>query len=236
VEAFTPLIASVARIYARTPAVERTELKQEGIAGLLEALRRYDPELETPFWAYASWWVRQAMQRFVAETSRPVVLSDRAIRQLARIRDARRQLSGPGRQDPGVEALASATALPRERVDSLVATERRGRSLDEPLGGEEDGAATYRDLLADPSSDEPYERVFAAVEHDLLRELTQTLGARERLIVYSHFGFGRPTRTLREIAETLDLSAERVRQIEERALAKLRVGLEAALATSSPAA
>ena len=87
VEAYLPLISSIARIYRGSERVERSELMQEGIVGLLRALDRFDPSLETPFWAYASWWVRQAMQQLMSELTRPVVLSDRASRQLAAIND-----------------------------------------------------------------------------------------------------------------------------------------------------
>ena len=76
-EAFTPLIGDVACGYRGASGVGRAELMQQGVVGLLRALERYDPELETPFWAYASWWVRQAMQQLVSELSRPVVVPDR---------------------------------------------------------------------------------------------------------------------------------------------------------------
>src|ERR1044072_5493620 len=69
VDAFCPLIASVARVYIRPGTLERQELMQQGIVGLLEALERYDPDLGTPFWAYACWWVRQAMQTRVTQSS-----------------------------------------------------------------------------------------------------------------------------------------------------------------------
>ena len=77
-EAFTPMIVTVARGNRGASGVGRAELMQEGVVGLLRALERYDPELETPFWAYASWWGRQAMQQLVSELSRPVVVPDRA--------------------------------------------------------------------------------------------------------------------------------------------------------------
>ena len=125
VEAFMPSIASVARIYRGSPAVDRVELMQEGVVGLLRALQRYDPTRGTPFWAYASWWVRQAMQQLVAELTRPVVLSDRALRQLARVKDARRDhLQAHGREPSSAE-LAETTGLTREQVENLVAAERR---------------------------------------------------------------------------------------------------------------
>ena len=77
-EAFTPLIGNVANGYRGASEVGRAQLLQQGVVGLLRALERYDPELGTPFWAYASWWVRQAMQQLVSELSRPVVVPDRA--------------------------------------------------------------------------------------------------------------------------------------------------------------
>src|SRR5207248_3815401 len=88
VEAFLPVIASVASNYRSSQRITRTELVQEGVVGLLRALERFDPTRGTPFWAYASWWVRQAMQQLVAELTRPVVMSDRALRQLSKIKDA----------------------------------------------------------------------------------------------------------------------------------------------------
>ena len=228
VEAFTPLIRSVARTYAFSPAVDRAELVQEGVAGLLEAARRFDADLGTPFWAYASWWVRQGMQRFTAEMTRPIVLSDRAIRQLSRVREARRQLGRSGDQEPSSTGLAAASGLNREQVENLLAADRSARGLEERAFGEEDGP-TFGETIADPTSEEPYDRVIEGVEVDLLRELTEDLSDRERAIVSSRFGLGRRrARTLREIAEVLGISAERVRQIEERALSKLRTALEAA--------
>src|SRR5918998_6633093 len=74
VEAFTPLIAATASTYRSSPTIDQLELVQEGVVGLLRALARYDPERGVPFWGYASWWVRQAMQQLVAELTRPVVL------------------------------------------------------------------------------------------------------------------------------------------------------------------
>ena len=87
-EAYMPRIAAMARHYRISPNVERVEVLQEGVAGLLRALEGYDPDRGIPFWAYARWWVRQSMQRLVAELTRPSVLSDHAPRQLSRIRDA----------------------------------------------------------------------------------------------------------------------------------------------------
>ena len=144
VDAFMPSIASVARIYRSAPAVDRAELMQEGVVGLLRALERYDPRRGTPFWGYASWWVRQAMQQLVAEVTGPVVLSDRALRQLARVKDARRtHLQAHGRE-PSTAELAETTGLTREQVENLVAVERTPRALEEPIGEGGDADAVVR--------------------------------------------------------------------------------------------
>jgi RNA polymerase primary sigma factor len=230
VDASAALIASVARIYRGSRAVNRTELMQEGVVGLLRALERYDPSQGTPFWAYASWWVRQAMQQLVAELTRPVVLSDRALRQLARVKDARRGLLQDKGREPTVAELAEATGLTREQIENLVAVERAPRALDEPIGDDEGRDGSFGELLADPGAEDAYDRVDRALQIEELRKLPSELCERERKILRARFGLNGRQQTLREVAGTLDLSAERVRQIEEGALEKLRAELEVSAA------
>jgi RNA polymerase primary sigma factor len=222
VEAFLPAIGGVARMYRNSSAVDRGELMQEGVVGLLRALERYDPDMGAPFWAYASWWVRQAMQQLVAEMTRPVVLSDRALRRLARVKDSRREFLQVEGKEPELADLVDATGFTREQIQSLLAVERAPRGLDETLSSEDGPTGTLGDLVADPVSEDEYQRVVDNLEPHELRDLTDGLGEREREIVFSHYGFGRPAQTLREIADGLDLSVERVRQLEERALGQLR--------------
>jgi RNA polymerase primary sigma factor len=223
VQQFLPLIGSVARRYRGTVGVDRTELMQEGVVGLLSALRRFDPGMGTPFWAYATWWVRQAMQQLVAEVRRPVVLSDRALRQLARVKDARRKHLQTERREPSNEELAERTGLPLEQVQRLIAIDRSPRALDEPLGGgTDDGAGTAGDAVADPSGEDEYERVIGSIASQQVSRLPDSLSERERAIVCARYGIDCDQKTLREIADGFGLSAERVRQIEERALTKLR--------------
>jgi len=221
-DAFYPLIAGVARSYARSTSIDRAELMQDGVVGLLRALERYDPTMGTPFWAYAGWWVRQAMQQLVTELMRPVVLSDRAVRQLARIKRARARLSQANGHEPSLAELSASTGLSREQIGRLIAAERRPRALEEPVEGDKGSAAGFGDLLADPRAEDAYDDV---TWHAHLEELPRLLGAlsdRERDIVRGHYGLGGPARTLRELAATLGISAERVRQIEQEALDKLR--------------
>lgn len=139
IEAFTPLIGHVARGYGGASGVGRAELMQQGVMGLLRALERYDPERGTQFWAYASWWVRQAMQQLVSELSRPVVVPDRAARQLACVRSTRSAYLRAHGREPSCGQLARETGIERAQVESLIAVERVPCSLDEP-GTDDEGA------------------------------------------------------------------------------------------------
>jgi RNA polymerase primary sigma factor len=226
VEAFLPLIASVARVYRNSGSVGRVELMQQGVVGLLKALERYDCDRGTPFWAYASWWVRQAMQELVAEMTGPMVLSDRALRQLARVKDAHREHLQAHGGEPSVHDLAEATGFAREHVESLMAAERTPLGLDEPIAGEEGTVPTIVELLADPSAEDAFDRVVSRLRVDEVRGLPGGLSKRERGILRARYGLGRPPETLREVAGRLGLSAERVRQIEQEALGKVRAAVE----------
>jgi RNA polymerase primary sigma factor len=225
VEAFLPAIASLARAYYRGIGVEQKELMQEGVAGLLFAAQRYDTGLGTPFWPYAAFWVRKAMQELVAELSRPVALSDRAVRGLAQIRAARREyLRAHGAEPTDVE-LSQATGLTPAQVESLLATERPSRSFEELLTPDDGSTVTLGDVIIDPAAEREYELVLDEIEIREVRDLADQLDERERVVVKAHYGLGRPTQTLGEIGATLGLTAERARQIEVGALTKLRSAL-----------
>ena len=225
VEAYLPAIGGVARLYRSTAGVGREELLQEGVLGLLRALVHFDPELGARFWAYASWWVRQGMQQLVSDLTHAAVLSDRAQRGLARIRDTREDhLQAHGRE-PSTDDLAAATELPREQVQRLLAVDRRPRGLEEPIARDDGPAATLEEMIADPLAQAESEAVIERLEIEEVRHLTAGLDDRERMIINDHYGIGRPPRTLAQIADDLGVSAERVRQIEERSLCRIRAGL-----------
>ncbi len=220
VESFLPAIRGMARRFAASGQVHRSELVQEGIAGLMFATRRYDPRIGTPFWAYASFWVRKAMQDLLAEMTRPVSLSDHAVRGLAQIRAARRDYVDAHAAEPTTVELAAATGFTRDQIDSLLAVERTPRGLDEPLG-EDDGErpATVGDMIPDAGAEDEYERVLDEME---VRDFARRLDERERTVLWSHYGLDRPPQSLSQIGAVLGLTAERVRQIEVVALRKLR--------------
>jgi RNA polymerase primary sigma factor len=227
VAAFMPLVARAARGYRWSGGVERDELIQEGVVGVLRALERFDPELGTPFWGYASWWVRQAMQQLVCELTGPVVLSDRAVRQLTRLKAAQRAHQQALGAQPTSAQLAERTGLTMRQIQDLWAAERRPRGLDEPLGRDGDSSSTFEDLIADPCAQDAFDRVPQSIEVEHVPELLDRLTDRERRVVRARFGLDGNERTLRELAVDFGVSAERVRQIEERALDKMRVAAAA---------
>jgi RNA polymerase primary sigma factor len=224
VEAFLPAIANVARSFQGS-SVERRELLQDGVAGLLFAARRYDPDLNTPFWAYASFWVRKAMQELVAELIRPVALSDRAVRELARIRSARREHLQLHGSEPSDQQLSRATGLTLGQIESLRATEREPHAIEEMLSSDSESTATVGETIADPVAEYAYERVLDDLEIRELRDLADQLDERERAVIRAHYGLGEPAKTLSEIGARLGVTAERARQIEAGALDKLRAAL-----------
>jgi RNA polymerase primary sigma factor len=228
VQRFLPLIDSTARRYRGLTSIDRRELRQDGVLGLLRALERFDPALGTPFWSYASWWVRQAMQRLVSELSGSIVLSDRAFRQLARLKEAERaHLQAQGRQ-PSVPELAEHLGIPVEHVQCLMAAERRARPLHEPAHGHDPAAPPLVEALADVSSEDAYERACRHAAAERLPELLSALTDRERGVIRARYGLGERQRSLRELGEALGLSAERVRQIESASLNKMHAAAHGA--------
>jgi len=222
VEAFLPLIAGVARVYRGSQTITRLELMQEGVVGLLRALERYDPTVGVPFWGYAAWWVRQAMQQLIAELTRPLVLSDRALRQLSQLKRAHGDYLAQHGREPSGSQLAASTGLSHAQVGEMLALERAPRSMDEPVQGAEGELGAFGELLADPLAADAYEQLLDHSEIEQVRALLSSLNDRERMILRARYGLDGPEQSLRDVGERIGLSAERVRQIEERALGKLR--------------
>lgn len=221
VEAFLPSIRRLAGRFPVAVGIERQELVQEGVAGLLFAVRRYDSRRETAFWAYASFWVRKAMQELVAELARPVALSDRAVRALAQLRAARREFLAAHGNEPTDDDLSRATGLTRAQVESLWAAERRPRRFEEQVG-EAESAPSLGDAIADPVAERDYDAVLDRIEIREVRSLADALDERARAVLRAHYGLGQPARTLNEIGAGLGVTAERARQIEADALRQLR--------------
>ena len=216
-----PLISALARRY-RTEGLNQTDLIQEGIVGLLRALERYDAERGVPFAAYATWWIRQSLQDARSDFIRPFRLPPKALRQLSQLKSEHQRIYQHEQRSAGVAELAERTSIDVDQAKALAAADARVRSLDEPVEGGEGERGVLGDLLEDPLSAEAYEQVIEAVAGEQLRALLSRLTDREREVVRARFGFDGDAQKLVEIGERLGVSAERVRQIEERALAKLR--------------
>jgi RNA polymerase sigma factor (sigma-70 family) len=226
VEAFLPLIAGIARVYRGSRTITRIELMQEGVVGLLRALERYDPELGVPFWGYAAWWVRQAMQQLIAELTRPLVLSDRALRQLSQLKRAHGDYLAEHGREPSGNELAASTNLTHAQVGEMLALERVPQSMDEPMQGGEGELGVFGELLADPLAAKAYEQLLDHSEIEQIHALLASLNDRERMILRARYGLDGPEQSLRDVGERIGLSAERVRQIEQRALGKLRAAAD----------
>lgn len=222
IEAVLPRVAALTRTYRHRTGIERVDLLQEGVVGVLRALERYDSSLGVPFWGYAVWWVRQAMQQLVSELALPVILSDRALRQLARIKDVHRSYVQEYGHEPSAAELADGADLSREHTAKLIAVDQPARRLDEPVAAGDGNLGTFGELLVDPIAEDEYERVVERVEVAQLRSLLSGLDDRERMVLRARYGLDGEEQTLAEIGSRLGLSAERVRQIEQRALGKLR--------------
>jgi RNA polymerase sigma factor (sigma-70 family) len=216
-----PLVHATARRY-RTEGLEQADLLQEGIVGLLRALQRFDPERGVPFAAFATWWIRQSLQEARGDFMRPLRLPPKALRQLSQLKSEHQRIYEGERRSAKVGELAERTNIELGQAEALLVADARERSLDEPIASMDAELGTLGDLLEDPLSAAAYEDVVDAVAGEQLRALLSRLTEREREVVRARFGFDAPAEKLSDVGERLGVSAERVRQIEERALAKLR--------------
>jgi RNA polymerase sigma factor (sigma-70 family) len=223
IDRLLPLVSALARRF-RTEGLEQADLIQEGIVGLLRALERYDPARGVPFAAFATWWIRQALQDARSDFIRPFRLPPKALRQLSQLKSEHQRIYQDEQRSAGVAELAQRTSINLDQANALAAADARVRSLDEPVEAGNDEVGSLGDLLADPLSSVAYEEVIDALAGSQLRALLSRLTEREHDVVASRFGFDGEAEKLVEIGERLGVSAERVRQIEERALAKLRHG------------
>jgi RNA polymerase primary sigma factor len=230
VDVFLPQIGHVAREYHSVRAVSREELMQAGVVGLLRALERYDPTRTNRFWTYARWWVRHSMQELVSSLGGVVVLSDRALRQLARVNAARsHQLQSRGRE-PSTRDLAAVTGLGPAHVSMLVGAAQAPQALDERADGDDPWRGPLVDSLPDPAGEDGYEHATLRVAAHALPAVLATLAPRELAIVRGRYGIDGEQRSLRDLAAELRMSVERVRQIEELAMDKLRESCDTTVA------
>ena len=209
-----PLLRRLARRYAGR-GVDLVDLEQDAVVGLLRALERFDPGRGTPFWAYARWWVRQALQQAVAEGSRAVRVPTHVLWDLHEVKETRERLTIERGVEPGAVQIADALGWNAQRVADALRAEQPSRSLDAEGHGRD---VPLAELLEDPVVADEYERVLVDVTAAQLRPALLRLSGREREIL-ARRGAGE---SLREIGRSLGVSGQRVQAIEGRALAKVR--------------
>ena len=214
VSASLPLLRRLARRYAGG-GVDLQDLEQDAVVGLLRALERFDATRGTPFWAYARWWVRQALQQAVGESSRAARVPRHVLWDMHELKEARERLLRERGREPRAVELADALGWSLGRVEETLRAEHPSRSLDETLPGHDIAPA---DLLEDPLATDAYERILVDLTAEQLRPALLQLSQREREILARRAD----GESLREIGRRLGVSGQRVQAIEGRALAKVR--------------
>jgi RNA polymerase primary sigma factor len=202
------------------------ELLAAGNLGLVQAALRFDPSRNVKFVTYADWWIRKSILKTIQEQSGPVRLPRYRLEQLRDLHEARSRLMRDTGREPDAEELAAATGRSPGEVDLLLGIGRRGVSLEQPATPNE--RRPLGRLLADDLDKGPQRTLIRQDSLRQLRRLIGRLGRRERDVLRLRFGLnGHAALTLREAGEALGISRERVRQIEFRALRRLRDRIDA---------
>ncbi len=219
IESNLRLVVALARRYQGL-GLPFADLVQEGTVGLIQAVDRFDWRRGRRFSTYAAWWIRQAIRRALTNDSRTIRLPSRLVaKQLATRRAAATLEAGLGRPATTAE-IAEATGYDTDAVKGVEDAPLAVASLNDTVGSE-DGGAQLVEMVADAAASDPLTEAEVAARAEAVRTAIAELRPREREILTEHFGLDREAHTLEEIAGELHLAPERVRQIEQHALAVL---------------